>query len=315
MNSSFVMPSVRSSRSLLAIALGAMLAACGGGGGGGGEDPPPRFESTTVGSAQAVRDNQTGIVWAAGLGAEGLPSSASEPTAAELWQLAEMGAAALRPSFAFVLDAPSPLIKVAEQVNATPGRVWAVDFGVGYEPGGLSDQATPLADDASPDVSTWYVLSRTATTPPAVVYPLPGTNGTVAAGGLMWKICTEGTIWNRDKASCDGSPTVVRANGAQALANAVNAAGFAELKDWRVPSKEELRSLLQLESQAGNGTLLPSPFVGDRLGVVPVYWSTGRSADGTRAWLVDFTGGEDPGGIELAPVDEFAHVRLVRTPR
>lgn len=313
MNSSFVTIPIRCGRSALAVALGALLVACGGGGGDGLESPPPRFENTTVAGAAGLRDNQTGIVWAAKLGSQSPASGATEPTVAELWQLADMGAAALRPLFAFVIDAEPALIK-ASSVNTSPSRVWAVDFGVGFEPGGLSDQATPLPGDASPDVKTWQVLSRTRT-PAAVVFPTTVGNGTVSAGGLTWKVCSEGSRWNGS--GCVGSASRVRAGGAQALADAVNATGFAELKDWRVPTKQELRSLLQLDNPLSDSNLLPSVFAMDPLGVVASYWSSGLSVDGTRAWVVDFSGARDGdiGGLELVSVNEFAHVRLVRTPR
>lgn len=304
----------RASRTLLTIALSAMLVACGGGGGPAEVNPPPRFESITVGSTAGVRDNQTGIVWAAQLGSDGLPSGYTEPTAAELLQLTDAGEAALRPYFGFVLDNvatpqlnEAKLIKAKEAVVGVSGLSWAVDFGVRGEPGGLSDEAT----GAAPDYENWYILSRRSVAS-AVVYPPVSASGTVSAGGLSWKFCSEGSTWNGT--GCNGQPSRVAAGGAQALADAANSAKFAGSTDWRVPTPQELRSLLRLETDvSGAGsTLLPVAFAGDALGEgeIPQYWTSGRASNGTLAWMVDFSGYPDPGGIELAPE---AYVRLVRT--
>jgi hypothetical protein len=302
----------RARRTVLTIALSATLGACGGG--GGDVNQPPRFEPTTVGSTAAVRDNQTGIVWAAGLGSNGLPNGSTEPTASELLQLTDLGASELRPYFGFVLDAASPLIKAKEDVKGVVGRVWAGDFGVrGPEPGGLSDEATAVTPDV-PDYENWYVLSRRSVAS-AVVYPSVSVQGTVSAAGLSWKFCSEGSTWNGT--GCNGQPTRVPASGAQALANATNAVNFAGRADWRLPTPQELRSLLQLEKDANSGNLLPDSFAGDpgAADALPQYWTNGRASNGTLAWLVDFSGGIDPGGIELVPVDDQAYVRLVRTSR
>ena len=51
----------------------------------------------------------------------------------------------------------------------------------------------------------------------------------------------------------------------------------------------------------------------DNLGAVPQYWSSNFSSDNADAWQVDFSGSTDPGGIDLAPATDLAHVRLVRT--
>ena len=302
------------SAKLLTIALSAFLAACGG---DPEADPQPRFELTTVGSTSAVRDNQTGIVWAAKLGSENLSSDYAEPTAAELLQLTDAGEAALRPYFGFVLDNvatpqlnEAKLIKAKEAVVGVSGLSWAVDFGVRGEPGGMSDEAT----GAAPDYENWYILSRRSVAS-AVVYPPVSASGTVSAGGLSWKFCSEGSTWNGT--GCNGQPSRVAADGAEALADAANSAKFAGSTDWRVPTPQELRTLLQLEKGVNGGNLLPGSFAGDpgAADALPQYWTNGRASTGTRAWLVDFSGGMDPGGIELAPVGDQAFVRLVRASR
>ena len=149
----------------------------------------------------------------------------------------------------------------------------------------------------------------------AVVYPPVSASGTVSVGGLSWKFCSEGSIWNGT--GCNGQPSRVAADGAQALADAANSAKFAGSTDWRVPTPQELRTLLQLEKGVNGGNLLPGSFARDpgAADALPQYWTNGRASTGTRAWLVDFSGGMDPGGIELAPVGDQAFVRLVRASR
>lgn len=287
-------------RAGLAMALSGLLAACGG---GGGTVEVPRFESTTVSGVAAVRDNTTGIVWAAQLGNTGLPGTARLATAAELLQLNDQGASVLDQYFAF---AQGKLVK-AQAVVGKDDVVWAVDFG-DQAAGGLSDQAS-----TDPDLSSLYVLSP-QTSAPSLTYPTsPASNGTVTAGGLMWKVCTEGTTWSG--AACTGTASLVAAADAPALSTAANSgAGFAGVKGWRVPKKTELRALLQLQNDlSGDGNLLPTAFSVDSLGVLPQYWSSTVSSVPTEAWVVDFSGRTDPGGIDLAPVTDLAHVRLVRT--
>lgn len=276
------------------------LASCGGGGGG-----KPRFESATVENTPAVRDNHTGIVWAASLGTDDLPSQSSLPTAAELWQLTDLGVAALTPNFAFVLNAPNPLIRVADKVNttATDVRVWSVDFGLDLEIGGISDQAP---DDAS----TWHVLSRTRATVATAHRDL--SDGSVLAGNLIWKMCTEGSVWSVVKSTCVGTPSLLNAQAAQLVANQLNLTGFANSHEWQLPTQQQLRSLLQLENQLDVTGLLPSAFAKDAPVALPLYWSSSRTLDGEFAWQVDFSGGGDPGGISLAQLSDLAHVRLVR---
>lgn len=307
----------RASRTLLTIALSAMLVACGGGGGPAEGNPPPRFESITVGSTAGVRDNQTGIVWAAQLGSEGLPNGYLEPTAAELLQLTDVGAAALRPYFGFVLDAASPLIKAKEAVNGLVDPVrpqtWAVDFGTRWRDdlGSLTNEAT----GAVPDFHNWYVLSRQSEAA-GVFYPPVSERGTVTAAGLSWKFCTEGRTWVKEIRGCTGPVTLEDVSFAEAEQMANNAT-FDGQTDWRLPTPQELRSLLQLGNNVGSGNLLPSSFAGDPGAGARslMYWTSRRSTDGTYAWVVDFSGQPEPGGIELAPVAEQAYVRLVRTSR
>lgn len=297
-------------RLVLTLTLTGLLAACGG----GGSSDVPRFASITVNGVAAVRDNTTGIVWAAQLGSTGLPGTARLATAAELLQLNDQGASVLDQYFAF---AQGKLVQ-AQAVVGKPDVVWAVDFGFEVN-GGLSDQA---ATDT--DLSSLYVLSPQTSAAPLTYPASPASNGTVTAGGLMWKVCTEGNDWNPPVSSTAGSctqtmvlggdPRLVAAADAQARATAANTARFAGFTGWRVPTKAELRALLQLQNDlSGDGNLLPAAFSVDNLGAVPQYWSSNFSSDNADAWQVDFSGSTDPGGIDLAPATDLAHVRLVRT--
>ena len=292
-------------RLVLTLALTGLLAACGG----GGSADVPHFETTTVNGVAAVRDNTTGIVWAAQLGSTGLPGTARLATAAELLQLNDQGASVLDQYFAF---AQGKLVQ-AQAVVGKPDVVWAVDFGFEVN-GGLSDQA---ATDT--DLSSLYVLSPQTSAAPLTYPASPASNGTVTAGGLMWKVCSEGNVWNSTARSCTqtlvlgGDPRLVAAANAQALATAANTARFAGFTGWRVPTKKELRALLQLQNDLSDRNLLPAAFLADNIGAVPQYWSSNFSSDNADAWQVDFSVSGDSGGIDLAPADDLAHVRLVRT--
>lgn len=298
--------STRPDRLLVAIALSGLLVGCGG---GGGAADVPRFERITASGTAAVRDNVTGIVWKGQLGACTDPSL--QPAVFELAQLADLGESVLRPYFGFVLDA-APLIKAKEAVNNGPsGVVWAVDFG-NVELGGLSDQA-------SGDTTAWCVLSRTSATP-TITYPAQAaTNGTVTAAGLTWKVCTEGSTWDSTTSACTGSATAVALSSAQALADAANTANFAGSTAWRLPTKNELSALLQIENDLSTTTLLPAAFDADTLGSGDLlqYWSSSSSSNATRTWIVDFSDRVDPGGVEaIDPIVSpapAAYVRLVRT--
>lgn len=86
-------------------------------------------------------------------------------------------------------------------------------------------------------------------------------NGTVTDSktSLMWKKCSEGQNWNG--ATCVGSASGYTWQEALQKAQAVNAAGgFVGKTDWRVPNRNELRSIIERQcyKPAINLTLFPN---------------------------------------------------------
>jgi len=288
-----------------------LLAACGGG--GGAVPDGPRFQATAVPvngvKVDGIKDNSTGIVWAAQLGG----SAGEEPTAQELLVMADLGADTLASTFNFVSN---KLVRAGEPVPGSGGlATWRVDFGA-QQLGELSKEA------ADNPVAQWRILQRPQGSP-GDFYDLR--NGTAYRSGLIWSICTVGTQYDASTGQCTG-PTGERVylSLAQAQAEARNAriGGYA---DWRLPTKAELQGMLSLGNT--QGSLLPAPFANkDRLDTnLPLqYWTSSSSTASTPAklWIVDFSFSFDRGGVfliapyESSPQDPTrALVRLVREDR
>lgn len=296
--------------SFLLLTLSALLTACGGG--GGGAEPSPvsteRFERLSGGD---VRDNTTGIVWAGQLGGD-LTNGYSEPTAAELFQLTDLGENTLRPHFSFLFPDVGLAIKAADPMTGLDNHVWAVDFGDAVF-GGLMVRSSA----STPDYFRWRIKRPAGPAPVPVKYArgvvtLPSL---ITANNLTWKVCAEGLEFSGG--SCVGNePTRATYDEAMQLAALSNFEGF---RGWRLPTPQELRSLLHLQNNVAdvstNAPLLPPAF-GTHTGRA-AYWTAGTVTLGNPssnlAWQVDFSGVPELGGLAVSPVGDRAHVRLVRS--
>jgi hypothetical protein len=304
--------------SSVAMAAALTLTGCGGGGGGVPEpnEPYVRLEKANVAGVPVIIDNDTGITWAGRLGAEGLPATATLAKASELLALTTVDANTLSLNFPFVTGES---VATAEAPLADQPVRWTVDFGRAGDAGTLALEAV----SSSSDYVSWYVLSRPAS-PEPTVWTLDGTKGVVTGGGLMWKLCSEPSSWQQDSQTCSLNQTPWSYSSADARVTLANGGGgYAGHTGWRLPTKQELQSLMQLQINlsAPSANLMPQAFQKDILGIlsrnsfpVPVYWSASRGSDGQQVWEADFSGGQD-GGVSLNPdvANSAAYLRLVRT--
>jgi hypothetical protein len=305
-------------RVALTILCGAsLLAGCGG---DGGSAPIADFESTTIRFSansvpvQGVRDNRSGIVWAAFLGAlpNGTGLSSRLPSAAELLQLTDSTSDVdLRANFPFAF-APSTsktVFEAQEKSNVQPGAVWVVDLGEEAFKGAMQSSVDSVA------TAQWLVLS-----PPAPGVSLPGYTVDLLTGvahssngSLSWKVCAEGMVWNAGTTSCDGVPSALNQQQVTvAIGNANAGRGFARINQWRLPTKQELQSLLALSNQPP-APLVLSAFNRDLQGVswTTPYMTNSASTAGFF-WSVSFDDGEISPN---ADAQMLLHVRLVSSAR
>lgn len=90
-------------------------------------------------------------------------------------------------------------------------------------------------------------------------------------------------------------------------------AGYAGRADWRLPSINELKSLID----RGKGTST-SPAINETFfpetSIVPQYWSsTSHPANSNYAWMAQFHRGGSSGTM-VKSYSDFAYVRCVRGP-
>ncbi len=124
-------------------------------------------------------------------------------------------------------------------------------------------------------------------------------NGTVGDQntGLMWKKCLEGQMG----AKCFGTATAYPWELAQQRAQALNNQRFAGYTDWRLPTRQELLSIVeqQCENPSANLQIFPhTPAAG--------LWSGDEA--GMNAWSLDFTRGKEYKSLKGGG----KYVRLVR---
>ncbi|MBB1077631.1 DUF1566 domain-containing protein, partial [Rhodoferax sp. 4810] len=120
-------------------------------------------------------------------------------------------------------------------------------------------------------------------TNPNSIYTANLTTGTVIDNrtGLMWKTCSEGQTWSG--VTCNGAAATYNWSGALALTPVT----FADYSDWRLPSANELLSLVEncRSGSAINDELFPNT-------PNTAFWSSSPFANGTTgAWCVGFDNG------------------------
>jgi hypothetical protein len=313
-NSRFLATSRRAAICLSALAL---MVGCGGGGSRG---PTARFVAepykvtpTDTVSVDSIRDTRTGIVWARDVGFPAGSTTARLPSAAELLTLADSTSDdGLREAFPFLFGKPATTLDIDESDRQPGGRIWAVDFGEEVLKGALGRWSDGTSVGERP--AQWYVLAPTSPLRAPGDY-LVGTDAGIVSSrtaGLMWKTCAEGMTWNATDQLCDGTPGTYDEAQARVLADQANALdGYANRKGWRLPTKQELQSLLVLSGQPLGEPLVVAPLADkDPSGIS---WErafrTSDTSVGTSSWAVHFLEGEvQPTVLSSDPL----HVRLVR---
>jgi len=122
---------------------------------------------------------------------------------------------------------------------------------------------------------------------PSHAFELPG-NGTVihSQSNLQWAKCALGQSWSRD--FCGGQAISMSWDQANAAVEALNQeGGLAGYRDWRLPTRGELESLVETcrEAPAINENIFPNtPWAG--------FWTRSiDTGDPRTAWFVGFYGG------------------------
>ena len=124
--------------------------------------------------------------------------------------------------------------------------------------------------------------------------------------GLMWKVCSEGQLWN-PQSGCIGVAAQFDWQGALQQAQTVRAAAEAGYNDWRLPNIKELTSILNADrlEPASYRESFPATPAG-------IYWSASPYAVFPAfAWTADFADGALAALLKMSP----HHVRLVRDAR
>lgn len=304
----------------VAVVLGiaALVASCGG---GGASDPGPRFVSeaykatpTATTSVPGVRDTRTGMVWAQGVGLPAGSTTARLPSSAELLTLADTSSDAdLRDAFPFLFGTPATLLEIRESNRQAGGRIWAVDFGEEVLKGALGRWSDGGGIGEQP--AQWYVLSPANPVYAPTDYLVGQDAGIVTSqtARLMWKICAEGMEWSVPDQACTGIPGAYTSIEAVAAADLANVGpGYDKRKGWRLPSKQELQSLLVLQDGQAGRPLVVAPLA-DKDPSGASWEKPFRTSDTSvddNGWSVHFSEGEVQ---PTARPEEPLHVRLVRS--
>lgn len=102
---------------------------------------------------------------------------------------------------------------------------------------------------------------------------------------LVWKVCAEGMLWNKDTNTCTGVANGMSWLEALAHVKALNeAGGFAESSHWRLPNVKELMSIM--DKQCLNPNINQEVFPNTAQGF---YWSASHSIKvPDKAWAISF---------------------------
>lgn len=191
--------------------------------------------------------------------------------------------------------APSVYAWSASPLAANTNNAWKLHLS-----GGLTSNAGLGETNA-------VFLVRADTTPGAMNPARPAsdyvdnTDGTVThlPTGLMWQRCATGQAWTG--AGCSGSASAVAWAQASGLAD-----GFAGNTDWRLPTEDELLSLVDytLGSPVLNTAVFPSTPTAS-------FWSaTLNFLHANNAWETSFIDGH---AIANSPTTSALYIRLVRS--
>lgn len=176
-------------------------------------------------------------------------------------------------------------------------------------------QTAVLRERPPPQVDTEAEIMRQATLPFVGVEP-----GVVRdqRTSLEWMRCSMGQDWSQKYKICEGEPEKYTFSAAQDIARRLNlAGGYNGKTDWRVPTRDELITLVVCTKGRSGNMCNPgssSPTIAQTVFARGTdehwYWTSSVFAGNAGfAWYVDFTDGESNDGERTGA----GAVRLVRT--
>jgi hypothetical protein len=115
-----------------------------------------------------------------------------------------------------------------------------------------------------------------------------GQQVTDSKNGLVWRRCAEGMQWNGS--ICSGKPLKVKFAGAKSAAGSAG-----DGKTWRIPSKDELLTLIDVKAKKKPKIVDATAF--PNTPSLP-FWATREGTDDNlNAWLVNFANGKVQGNV------------------